>query len=320
VFVKLKNFVKHLAYMTVQRGRPFAPLKILAGPLKGVCLNLDLRTQSSYWIGAYDNWILRRVPLCFLIRPGQTAWDGGAYVGFYSALLRACVGKSGKVHAFEASPSNFRNLRGIGGLNQWSNVHVHDVAIGPDHSEITFASEEGGASGPVGLVEGSRSFVSRGLVKVKSCGVDELIEEEGVAAPDFMKLDLETGEIFALANGGKLYETRRPTILLELHGRECLAAAVKFAERYDYHLADIWVLPSTGPEAVIANPRNWIAAYRSASKAFLGSPPHDPPHMTLAIHKERLNELEASVQEDHPKLDGAAARERVGGLRNCSRV
>src|SRR6266849_349638 len=52
-----------------------------------------------------------------LVRPGDTILDIGANIGFYSRLLSALAGPSGKVYSFEPDDTNFihllANIRGL---------------------------------------------------------------------------------------------------------------------------------------------------------------------------------------------------------------
>lgn len=156
------------------------------------------------------------------------------------------MGPSGRVVSFEASKRNYKSLVRLPALNGWSNVTIVNNAIGPDHSSIKFSGEEGGASGPRGLTQVAiGSMDDRPLDVAQSCGVDELVFELGYEAPSFIKFDLETGEIFALNNGDRVYSECRPTILLELHGREAVDAAGRFLQTQNYLAAPVHLLPMT---------------------------------------------------------------------------
>jgi FkbM family methyltransferase len=290
--IALKSTIKTIAHAITNPGQHDArAYKVLFGPARGTWLNLDLRTQASYWIGAYDKWIIDRVPLRLLLRRGEVAWDCGAFVGYYTALFRKLVGAQGFVSTFEASSTIRRRIEQLPILNGWSNVDILGFAVGPDHSTITFSSEQGGSSGPVGLVAGCRSEVTAGLETVQSCGVVELVYEIGVRAPDFVKFDLETGEIFALNNGQRLFFEKRPIVLLELHGIEALNAALDFAKTYDYALADVYSLPENGGMLSRTAPGRWLEAFKERAASFVANPPIAPPHMTLAIPRARFNSI-----------------------------
>ena len=284
----MKNLIKQFAFKLLAQGPNGGPVRVLRGPARGTYLDLDLRSQASYWIGQYDRWILDRVPLEVLIKPGEVAWDCGAFVAYYTALFRKLVGESGDVHAFEASPANAARILELPNLNGWRNVSVHQFAIGPDHAEITFSAEQGGASGPVGLVEGERSGIEHGLITVRSAGIDEIVYEDGIAAPNFIKFDLETGEVFALANGHRLFSEKRPTILLELHGQRALEASLEFAATYDYSICDVYHLPADAGRSARSDFPGWLTQFSALAERFVAAPPEEPPHMTLVLPNELL--------------------------------
>lgn len=223
--------------------RPFRkhdswPCQILSGPAKGSLLTLDIRTQGSYWLGSYDKWILDRLnPISHLLPPGDIAWDCGAFVGYYSAVFRKAVGSSGKIVTFEASSRNCNSLRNLPHLNNWDNVFIHHLAVGPDHSTINFAGELGGSSGPVGL---SKSFEgSPSTEAVQSAGLDELLQEHMMPAPKLIKLDLESAEQQALHNGHSMFTVYRPSLILEWHGIKVLDSIGRFLDTYHYSAWDV---------------------------------------------------------------------------------
>jgi FkbM family methyltransferase len=231
----IKTIIKNVLYYLVPKKNGYSNLSVKAGPAKGVKLRLDVRKEGSYWLGNYDQWIFDRIDFEKYIKPGDVLWDCGAYVGYYTAIFRKLSGENGKVYTFEASNKNYDRLKELPVLNEWSNVHIYNMAVGPDHTELEFVNDLGGASGPYGLSKSyAQSREELDILKVKCCGVDELITEQNVAMPDFIKFDLESAEVFALHNGDKVFKEKRPVILLELHGDEAKKAAGLFFEKYNY--------------------------------------------------------------------------------------
>jgi len=239
--LRLKKYIKSALSKILGNKEGICVVKVLTGSAKGIKLTLDLKKESSYWLGTYDKWILDRVNLDHIIKPGWVAWDCGAYVGFYASIFRKLVGTNGFVYAFEASKENFDRLKNLPKINNWENVFILNEAVGPDHTVINFISNQGGASGPVTETRGLNEVIK--IEQVVSRGVDELVFDMGIKPPNLIKFDLETAEIFALANGDHVYTTYKPILLLELHGRDCLIAASKFLDKYNYMAQDIYFLP-----------------------------------------------------------------------------
>lgn len=237
-----KKIFKEILYRLYPREAGGNIVRVWSGPAKGVKMKIDIRLGASYLKGDYDRWIFDRVKLPEIVKPGMVAWDCGAFYGYYAAIFRKLVGPSGKVEVFEASGANYDVVSSLPRLNDWDNVRVHQLAVGPDHSRIQFTRNLGGSSGPFGLSKTYDENQQIELEDVTCCGVDELIDERGVPAPDIIKFDLESAEVFALHNGHRLFTGKRPLILLELHGREALEAAADFLEKYDYHAYSVWQL------------------------------------------------------------------------------
>lgn len=211
-------------------------MAVVSGPAQGAVLTLDLRINGSYWLGRYDNWILRKVRISDWLPSGGVAWDCGSYVGYYAAIFRKVVGDGGTVVAFEASSTNYDLLRHMPRLNNWSNVQVMNRAVGPERTMLDFAGELGGSSGPHDAGMRTHAVTTHPVV---SCGVDELCFDHCLPPPDFVKLDLEGAETHALHNGGRLFSGKRPVVLLELHGTQAVAALGRFLKEYRYRCWDV---------------------------------------------------------------------------------
>jgi FkbM family methyltransferase len=237
-----KSLIKSIISFFLSDHNGICTVKVLSGLAKGTVLYLDLKKESSYWIGTYDKWILDRLGLENIIKPGWVAWDCGSYVGFYASIFRKLVGNNGYVYAFEASGENYDRLKNLPLLNKWDNLQIINEAVGPDHTTIQFVSNQGGASGPAELGKIFNNKNELHIESVTSRGIDELVLERNTLPPDIIKFDLETAEIFALANGDYVYSEIRPLILLELHGQDCLMAAATFLTRYNYTAQDIYFL------------------------------------------------------------------------------
>ncbi len=234
--MKIKNIIKQFLFHLLSSKKGYSDFKVLSGPAKGVKLRLDIRKEGSYWLGNYDQWIFDAVPLEEFLKAGDTAWDCGAYVGYYTAIFRKIVGEKGKVICFEASSTNFKRVQQLPAINNWENVQVLPLAVGPENTILKFVNNIGGSNGPFNLDKKYKEDESElEIEEVPSCGVDELIYSKGIAAPNFIKFDLESAEEFALHNGHRCFTEVRPVILLELHGSIARDAAGEFLEKYQYN-------------------------------------------------------------------------------------
>ena len=270
----LKTLFKQVLYRLYPREGGSNIVRVWGGPAKGVRMKIDIRQGASYLKGDYDQWIFDRVKLSEIVKPGMVAWDCGAFYGYYAAIFRKLVGPAGKVEVFEASGANYSVVSSLPRLNGWDNMRVHQLAVGPDHSTIQFTRNLGGSSGPFGLSKTYDENQQIELEDVTCCGVDELIEERGIPAPDIIKFDLESAEVFALHNGPHLFTGKRPLILLELHGKEALDAAGDFLDKYDYHAYSVWQLNL--PERIHFRDKASLVAFNSVPHMLICFPSGHP--------------------------------------------
>jgi FkbM family methyltransferase len=69
------------------------------------------------------------------LKPGMVAFDLGANLGYYTIMMARLVGDSGRVHAVEPFPDNFRLLGENIRRNRLGNVQIENVAIAPEDGE-----------------------------------------------------------------------------------------------------------------------------------------------------------------------------------------
>lgn len=151
-----------------------------------------------------------------LLRLGMTVLDVGDH-GLHTLLMSRCVGKRGKVIAFEPSPRERKRLLRHLRLNGCRNVTVMPFAL----------ADEGGGEAELFLVEGREDWcnslrlpaVRQGTTKisVEMRRMDEVLKELGMPRVDFIKVDIEGAELsFLRGAGGLLRDAPRPVILAEV--------------------------------------------------------------------------------------------------------
>jgi FkbM family methyltransferase len=140
-----------------------------------------------------------------IVRPGQTAYDLGASVGFFSVALGRLVGPSGHVIAFE--PQSHTAIEAVAAENHLPWITVIHRAVADYVGEGVMVDETASLS----PVEG------RG-VRVPVTTIDAFVYDEGFAPPQFVKVDIEGAEGIALAGMTRVAVQYRPTLLIEIHG------------------------------------------------------------------------------------------------------
>jgi FkbM family methyltransferase len=218
-------------------------LPVLAGPGRGLRFSFDLsrRIEAAYVTGRYDVAQVRTIAR--FARPGMVVWDVGTYLGFYTALASRLVGPSGRVVAFEPDPENLARARHNATLNSLRNVDFIQAAIGEPVGTITLVKTANTNSHIDGAFVGNsradystRAPRESDTLTVRCMSLDEAYFDPAIPNPDFIKLDIEGAEQFALKHADRLSKELGPVIMLELHNPECDRAAWEFSQRTGYRL------------------------------------------------------------------------------------
>jgi FkbM family methyltransferase len=150
------------------------------------------------------------------LRPGMTVLDVGAHHGLYTLLASKCVGRSGRVIAFEPSSRERRRLARHLRINGCGNVEVQSCALGDRAGEADLY-----------LVEGKHDWCNSlrapnveertSKVKVEVRRLDDVLEGMNWPRLDFIKLDIEGAELSFLQGARRMLRGEvRPAILVEV--------------------------------------------------------------------------------------------------------
>ena len=107
--------------------------KVLLQTLYGFRLWIDPATdkgieRSLYYTGTYERGTLEFIGK--LLSEGDWFVDAGANIGLMSVFAAKCVGKSGKVYAFEPNPATYDILKSNIHVNNLENVQLMPIALG----------------------------------------------------------------------------------------------------------------------------------------------------------------------------------------------
>jgi FkbM family methyltransferase len=150
------------------------------------------------------------------LQPGMTVLDIGAHHGFYSLLASRKVGPNGRVISFEPSPRERKRLTRHIKVNLCRNVSVEGLALGRCTSQAELFVVEGMQTGFNSLRPPDVTAACR-KVLVPVLGLDEYLDQHGIHRVDFIKLDVEGGEIEVLRGAADLLRRQpRPIILCEV--------------------------------------------------------------------------------------------------------
>jgi FkbM family methyltransferase len=189
----------------------------------GLTLKVNLRRHVMFWSGGLSRFEPYTVSaLRAAVRPGDTVFDVGGNIGFFSTLLSRLVGPAGRVLTFEPEPENLELLRANLDRNACRNVTIHAVALGASAGTAMFSLDDStGSTGHLGgeLTAGELA-VGTGkvrLIETQVETIDRMAARAGVLA-DVIKMDIEGGEINALEGASAVLDDHRPILLSELTG------------------------------------------------------------------------------------------------------
>jgi FkbM family methyltransferase len=177
------------------------------GPLEGCRMHIDWKRFRSFVYGTWEPDVVSAIVSA--LKPGMTAIDVGAHIGYYTILFAKCVGPTGQVLSLEPFPANFGLLQKNVQLNQLQQVQTFPKAVFSRTGELTISvpddlSDSGNAS--VVHNQGAKQF------HVSAITLDSLH-----ARPDFLKVDVEGAEYDVLLGGKETIARSRPKMLIELH-------------------------------------------------------------------------------------------------------
>ena len=228
------------------RSLDFRWMSLKAKCVKAACKILPVRLPfGAWWIPGNDNFAESLMAGAFetkevafvgrFLRPGMTVLDLGAHQGLYTLLASFRVGPSGKVISFEPSPRERKALRLHRILNRRSNVMIQGLAVGEENMEADlYVVKE--ATGFNSLrppdVHGVTSMFT---LRVPVVRLDDWLADHQIDRVDFVKMDIEGGELAALRGATQLLERRpRPVILAEVEDVRTLPWGYRAQEVIDY--------------------------------------------------------------------------------------
>ena len=164
--------------------RRAGPRTIRAGIARGVRMHIDFHSQTRLYLGLYELELDRH--LRRILRPGMAAFDVGAQHGY--ASLAIAKHTRAPVAAFDSDAACLAGLR-------------RSVALNPELAPFIQPIEATVGSGQYAL------------------GLDEWAYNGGFI-PDFIKIDIEGGELDALRSAERILRERRPSLIVEVHSED----------------------------------------------------------------------------------------------------
>ncbi|HMU72390.1 MAG TPA: FkbM family methyltransferase [Ferruginibacter sp.] len=185
--------------------------------MKRVINGKEVRLPTRFYRYFPDNYEKDNFRFFFdSVKPGDTVLDFGAHIGLFAAMAAKAVGSSGKVYAFEPSPSTNELLK--------KTVQINNASA----CITTFQKAVGGAVGKTTFFVGEQADNANSLVNYKEdrpfrgididvTTIDAFVKEQQLAKIDFIKIDVEGVEYDAMRGAVETFRKFRPKAILAIH-------------------------------------------------------------------------------------------------------
>ena len=167
-----------------------------------------------------------------IIHPGDTTFDIGANIGYFSAVMAQCVKPNGKVFSFEPVPTTFRQL--VTGLTAsgFQNVTAFPFALGAESGEFAMNHDPNFPGGD-SLYQWNTVHETNHAIQIHVRTLDALVEDGSVPQPDVIKIDIEGHEMAALQGARTLLTEAQPLIVMEFNKNLATLAGWSLQEMSD---------------------------------------------------------------------------------------
>ena len=205
--------ISHFLRWYAKRYKEGSVVRIGSGHARGMQWRRHKRYVNGYWTGQYE-WPVQQA-IARELQNGEVFYDVGANAGFFSLVARCQVGSEGHIVSFDPDPSNCENAHEqieINGIENWA---VVPKAISDRPGRLSFAyARKGSSTGHLGqAAEGEETF------DVEVTTLDAVLES--YPPPHLVKIDIEGAEVEALTAASRMLRAVRPTLMVELHGKQC---------------------------------------------------------------------------------------------------
>jgi FkbM family methyltransferase len=212
---------------------------------QGFRMRLDLEDAEQrkvYFFGHYHERYEAAL-VARLLDPGEVFWDIGANVGYFSLVAAARVQAAGQVVAFEPGAAALARLTENVSLNPFKNIRIFNLAVADADGEATLYRAEGIADSSASLFAAAAG--AAGGETCATVALDGFLNQEKLAPPDFVKLDVEGAELAALQGAAGILADSRPLLLVEMEEKNLGAAGASkaaiqtFLQDYGYRAAHL---------------------------------------------------------------------------------
>lgn len=230
------RFIRKLLSLFYKKGRIY---RIPFGPLKGLRMYYDRTINFHAVLGL---WELQNFKLLWklfikgqMLRENMIVCDIGADIGVYSLWFSRYLRGNGLIYTFEPSPDIIPILRKNISVNNAINVIIIELACADKTGKLEFFIGLHHHTSSLYAKSTEREQHFREKILVDSTTLDDFFYgKEKKNGPDFIKMDIEGGGIFALKGCDRCIENKRPLFLIESHNPEEDAAISRILLHHNY--------------------------------------------------------------------------------------
>ena len=240
--------------------------RILSGPLRGLRIHTSWHSYPRAILGIAEpelcRWMLDHVGV------GETWLDVGAHHGVTALALCRCVGKGGRVFAFEPVLENAGLLTKTREANRFSQLTVIPMALG-DVEDLTVLRTSAPSHGMIGIIPAMRdgTWVGEGEV-VFEIAFDRIWPRLRGGQPrvNGVKVDAQGAEAYVVRGMRDTLKEHRPRLIVEYHAYADLPELRRALELAGYSSVGNDIdCPSSRPTADLVHGHNYEFACKNGS-------------------------------------------------------
>lgn len=228
--------------------------RVLNGPLRGTRFTMPGMERLSFCLGRYEPHIARSIAAH--MSAGQIGYDVGANAGYLTLLMALCVGKTGRVFAFEPAPRNLAALRQNLVRNRVENITIVAKAVNADSSPVSFATFDYSL---VGHIVTDKTPGDARVISSEATSLDDFVYAEQMPPPNVIKIDVEGAEKDVFDGAERVLREVRPVVIAEIRAGTGWNSIMERMTAIGYQCTPIsggWDLQASGLADVLFVPKS----------------------------------------------------------------
>ena len=178
----------------------------------GIWFEVDIGTRNGWMLYVHRS---KNSEMARFARPGDTVFDIGANQGELTLYYARAVQPSGKVYAFEPSPTMFDNLARNLALNPAFNCQAEPLAVGSAPGRVEMRQPDGRNPGTA-TIHNDRVPYGGNWTTVDVVRLDDYVRARDIPQIDVIKIDVEGYEFEVCKGAEKIVSRWLPRLVMEM--------------------------------------------------------------------------------------------------------